>query len=53
MLQSKEQMRKNIREKAAMSVRTQAGISYPNLVERLVNGGTAVTLEKLCEGETY
>ena len=38
--------------KAAMAVRTQADISYINMIERLANSATPVSRQSLCDGET-
>lgn len=35
-----------------MAVRTQADISYTNMIARLANTGTPVSLQSLCDGKT-
>ena len=39
---------KNIRGKAALAVRTQASVSYANMIERSANTGTPMSLQSLC-----
>lgn len=50
-LQAKEQFRKNIRYKAAHTIRTQARHAYGRFVEQAANKGSVITMNSLCEGE--